>query len=66
MSGSYDVDSAAGTVTHHIECGLIPAQVGTALVRWIEIDGGRLTLHTSPPTADGMGTSGQVRWQRIE
>ncbi len=65
-AGSYRVDSAAGTVTHRIECGLLPAQVGTELTRWIELDGSRLTLHLTPPAATEPGTGSRVAWERIE
>ena len=63
--GGYQVDTAAGTVTHRIECGLLPAQVGTVLTRWIELTGSRLTLHLTPPTAPEPGTGSRVVWERI-
>jgi len=62
--GSYAVDAAAGTVTHRIDCALLPAQVGTELTRWFEIDGARLTLYLSPPGA-GAGSGGRVVWERV-
>lgn len=65
-AGGYQVDSAAGTVTHRIECGLLPAQVGTELTRWIELDGSRLTLHLTPPAATAPGSGSRVAWERIE
>lgn len=65
-AGTYTVNTAAGMVTHRIECGLLPAQVGTELTRWIELRGARLTLHLSPPAADRPATGGRVVWERIE
>ena len=65
-AGRYVVDPAARTVTHCIECGLMPAHVGTELTRWIEIDGNRLTLHLTPPAADAPRTGGRVVWERID
>ena len=65
-AGSYQVDSAAGTVTHRIECALLPAAVGTDLTRWIELDGSRLTLHLTPPAATEPGTGSRVAWERVE
>ena len=62
--GSYVVDAAEGTVTHRIECALMPAQVGTELTRWFEIDGTRLTLYLSPPAADGPRTGSHLVWER--
>ena len=64
-AGSYEVDTAAGTVTHRIECGLLPAQVDSELTRWFEIDGVRLTLHLTPPTVPEFGTGSRVTWERI-
>ena len=65
-AGSYVVAAAAGTVTHRIDCALLPAQVGTELTRWCEIDGTRLTLFLSPPATDGPRTGGRVVWERID
>ena len=64
-AGSYEVDTAAGTVTHCIECALLPAQVDSELTRWIELDGARLTLHLTPPAAPESGTGSRVTWERI-
>lgn len=63
--GGYTVDAAAGTVTHRIDCALLPAQVGTELTRWFEIDGTRLTLYLSPPGAGSRG-GGRVVWERVD
>ena len=65
-AGSYAVDAAAGTVTHRIDCALLPAQVGTELTRWCEIHGTRLTLFLSPPATDGPRTGGRVVWERLD
>ena len=64
-AGSYEVDTAAGTVTHRIECGLLPAQVDSELTRWIELDGSRLTLHLTPPETTASGTGSRVTWERV-
>ena len=64
-AGRYEVDTAAGTVTHRIECGLLPTQVDSELTRWIEIDGARLTLHLTPPATAASGTGSRVTWERI-
>ena len=47
-AGRYEVDPAARTVTHRIECGLVPAPVGTELTRWNEIDGASPQPGTTP------------------
>ena len=62
----YVVDAAAGTVTHRIDCALLPVQVGAELTRWCEIDGTRLTLFLSPPATDGPRTGGRVAWERLD
>ena len=64
-AGRYEVDPGAGTVTHRIECGLLPAQAGTDLTRWVELEGARLTLHLSPPAAHGQPAGSRVVWERI-
>ena len=64
-AGGYEVDTAAGTVTHRIDCGLLPAQVDTELTRWFQLDGARLTLHLTPPAAPESGTGSRVTWERI-
>jgi len=64
-AGSYEVDTAAGTVTHRIECALLPAQVDSELTRWFQVDGARLTLHLTPPAAPESGTGSRVTWERI-
>ena len=42
--GSYQVDEAKQTVTHHLEAAASPALIGTNLVRRYEFSGNRLTL----------------------
>lgn len=65
-AGRYKVDRAACTVTHRIECALLPAQVGTRLTRWFQIDGTRLTLLLSPTSADRRSSGGRVVWERLD
>ena len=42
--GTYTVNEAAGTVTHHLENHLIPNNAGKDYIRYYEISGDRLTL----------------------
>ena len=65
-AGRYQVDLAACTVTHRIECSLLPAQVGSKLTRWFRIDRTRLTLLLSAPTADRRSSGGRVVWERLD
>lgn len=51
--GTYTIDSAAGTVTHHSQDGSNPASRGRDNVRWFEFQGNdRVVLI---PTEDGKG-----------
>jgi hypothetical protein len=45
--GTYTVDEAAKTVTHHMEGALSPNDVGRDRVRWYTFVGNRLELLTS-------------------
>lgn len=42
--GTYTVDEAKGTVTHHVEGGSLPEYTGTDQVRPVRIDGDRLEI----------------------
>jgi hypothetical protein len=42
--GSYEIDEAKQTVTHHLQAAASPALIGTDLVRRYEFSGNRLTL----------------------
>lgn len=42
--GTYTVDEAKGTVTHHLEGHLIPNNVGKDYIRYYEFSGDRVTL----------------------
>ena len=59
--GRYEVDEAAGVVTHHVEASANPAWVGGDQVRRFELDGDWLVLQP-PATRGGQGT---LRWERV-
>lgn len=63
--GTYDVDEAARTVTHHVQGSLIPNWVGTDLVRGYEFSGTRLTLRTSASRLRGELMRGELIWERM-
>jgi len=42
--GSYEIDEARQTVTHHLQAAASPALIGTDLVRRYEFSGNRVTL----------------------
>jgi hypothetical protein len=49
--GTFDVDEAKKTITHHVEASSNPALIGTDLVRTYELSGNRLTLHPQPTSS---------------
>lgn len=52
-SGSYDLDEAAGTVTHHIEACINPSWIGGDRVRKFErLDGDRIALRPVEGTSE--------------
>lgn len=57
--GSYEVDDASQTVTHHVEASLVPSWVGTALKRRFHWDGTRLVLTRAVP-----GMTDELVWER--
>ena len=57
--GSYEVDDASQTVTHHVEASLVPSWVGTSLKRHFRWDGARLVLTRAVP-----GTTDELVWER--
>jgi len=64
-AGTYEVDEANRSVTHHIDVHLLPNAVGTHLVRRFEIDGSRLTLLTAPAAPNGSLEGGRLIWERV-
>lgn len=61
--GRYEVDEAARTITHHIECSLLPEQVGTKLVRSYERRGRQLVLRTAPVRVGGRERSAVLTFE---
>ena len=57
--GSYEVDDASQTVTHHVEASLVPSWVGTSLKRRFRWDEARLVLTRAVP-----GTTDELVWER--
>ncbi len=64
-AGTFDVDEAAGTVTHHVDLALFPGWVGGSQVRAAELDGDRLVLSTPAPVlSGGRLVTTRVSWER--
>lgn len=57
--GTYDVDEASQTVTHHVEGAFLPTWIGTDLKRKYKLSGNRLTL-----TAPGETSTTDLIWER--
>jgi hypothetical protein len=62
--GTYTVDEASHTVTHHLEGALAVADVGRTLVRQFQISGDKLTIvvRTNSPNEKQIRT---LTWERV-
>ncbi|MBI5878569.1 MAG: lipocalin-like domain-containing protein [Chloroflexi bacterium] len=63
-AGTYHVDAAAQTVTHHAEWNMLPNEVGADQIRAFEFDGDRLILRTPPLLLGGRPATGVLVWAR--
>lgn len=63
-AGTFEVDVAAGTVTHHIEISSFPNWVGQAQVRFFEFGDDTLELTTAPVAYGGTGAVAALLWTR--
>lgn len=63
-AGTYQVDDAAQTVTHHPEWNMLPNEVGADQIRTFEFDGDRLILRTPPLLLGGRPATGVLVWER--
>lgn len=62
--GTYSVDEAKRTVTHHLQGALLPNWVGVDQVRLYELTENQLQLRTAPLTIGGAEATGYVVWER--
>jgi lipocalin-like protein len=67
-AGTYTLDAAKKTVTHHIEVSWDQSRTGTDVVRTYKFEGERLILTTEPSTdpASGRKTVRTVVWERVK
>ena len=66
-SGTFQVDEAAGTVTHAVEVSLFPGWLGTGQVRAVKLEGDALELSTaSPARSGGRLVITRISWERAE
>jgi len=61
--GDYTFDGA--TLTTHVDASPNPALVGTAQVRGVRFDGGRMTLLPPPREIDGAVHHRELTWERV-
>ena len=62
--GTYTVEEAAGTVTHHITGAAFPNLVGTEQRRFFVLSGNRLELKTPPMPRGGTQVTLHLVWER--
>lgn len=62
--GTFRVNEADGTVTHHIEGCSFPNWVGGDQIRFFKFSGNRLTLSTPPILINGISVTGYLIWER--
>jgi Lipocalin-like domain len=67
-AGTYTIDTAKKTVTHHIEISWDQSRAGTDAVRIYKFEGDRLILTTEPSAdpATGKKTVRTVVWERVK
>ncbi|TLY60219.1 MAG: lipocalin-like domain-containing protein [Gammaproteobacteria bacterium] len=67
-AGTYTVDAAAKTVTHHVDVSWDETRTGQSLMRTYRLNGDRLTLLTDPSNdpATGRKTVRTVTWERLK
>ena len=66
--GTYTINEAAGTITHHVEGSLTQNDVGKDFVRYFKLSDNRITLMPKETNAKP-GTSGPLRsltWERVK
>jgi N-acetylglucosamine-6-sulfatase len=67
--GTYTINEAAGTITHHVEGSLNPNEVGRNLVRYFKLSGNRITLIPVETNGGRPAASPPVRsltWERVK
>jgi hypothetical protein len=63
--GTYTVDQARQTVTHHVRGAWYPNWIGHDQVRHFKFDGNRLLLSTRPLIWGGQSLEHVLTWERI-
>jgi hypothetical protein len=64
--GTYKVNEADGTVTHHLEAALFPGDIGKDIERHFTISGDQLTITFNTTTREGAKVTRTLIWQRMK
>jgi len=62
--GTFDVNEAEGTITHHVEGSLFPEDLGRDFTRFFTIDGDVFTLRFTSKSAEGFEVTRTLRFRR--
>lgn len=63
--GTYTIDQAKQTVTHHLHGSLLPNWIDSDQTRFFDLSENRLTLRTPPLMIGGREAIGHLIWQSI-
>ena len=64
--GTYTVNEAQGTVTHHVQASIFPEDLGKDFVRPFTLDGDTLTLSFTSPSAGGSTITRTLTFRRSQ
>ena len=63
--GRYEIIADKNMLINHVEGSLNPNWVGGEQIRYFEISGDRVTLHTEPQKRGGVEVVGTLMWERV-
>jgi Lipocalin-like domain len=63
--GTYEIDEAMQTVTHHVQGAWYPNWIGKDQLRYFKFDGDRLVLISPPIVSDGESLEYVLTWERV-
>jgi hypothetical protein len=62
--GTFDVNEAEGTITHHVEGSLFPEDLGKDFKRFFTLDGDVFTLRFTSKSPEGFEVTRTLRFRR--
>jgi len=63
--GTYEVDSKAGFVVHHVDLEKSPANIGINRKRWFTLEGNRLSLKIDAAELPATQKESRLVWERV-